>query len=386
MLGEAEADTRDLVELSRTLGARLRRECAPAGEKAYADAILGQLAADRLLWCAAPRRFGGDAASLGDVARVTFHVARLSGSAGLIYAMHMSQALSVVRHGGDGAFFSAFMDRMTRDQALVASGTSEKGVGGDIFGSRCCIEADPGGGLSLTKESPNISYLDLAGATLVSALHLQPNGRKSQVLVAVDREAMDLRPGAGGDFIGMRGILNRPYAFTARVNPSAIFADSYPVIARETMTPVIHVLWAALWSGIASCALSKAKAYLTREASTTAEAGPLMWADLSRLNDKHYQMNAIIRDAIAAQDGRSAAGMGLLRTAQIKRLKIVCSDLLQEICLGALGIVGMRGYAEGGPYSLSEPLRDALSAKVMISNYRLLVGNTQIERYIEDVV
>jgi hypothetical protein len=132
--------------------------------------------------------------------------------------------------------------------------------------------------------------------------------------------------------------------------------------------------------------LSKTKAYLTREASTTAEAGPLMWADLSRLNDKHYQMNAIIRDAIAAQDGRSAAGMGLLRTAQIKRLKIVCSDLLQEICLGALGIVGMRGYAEGGPYSLSEPLRDALSAKVMISNYRLLVGNTQIERYIEDVV
>lgn len=385
-MAEAEggAPARDLVELSRTLGARLRVARHQVDEKAFADAILEQLRADRLLWCVAPRDRGGDGASIGDVARVTFNIARLSGSAGLIYAMHMSQALSVVRHGGASAFFASFLDRMVAKQAMVASGTSEKGVGGDIFGSLCCIEEAPGGGLSLTKESPNISYLDHAEAVLVSAMRVQPNGRKAQVLIALEMDALDLRPGPEGVFIGMRGIQNRPYAFTARFDEAAIFADTYPVIARDTMTPSVHVFWAALWSGIASHALSKTKVFLAKDPPADDAAALVMRAELSRLIDKHYQMNAIIRDAIAEQDGSSAEAMGLVHTARLKRLKVVCSGLIEEICLGALGLVGMRGYAESGEYSLAEPLRDALSAKVMISNYRLLVGNAKIERFLEE--
>ena len=74
------------------------------------------------------------------------------------------------------------------------------------------------------------------------------------------------------------------------------------------------------------------------------------------------------------------------RAARINRVKVVCSRLLNEICLGALGIIGIRGYATGGPYSLAEPLADALSAPIMVSNYRLSMNNAKIEGFVEETL
>ena len=200
---------------------------------------------------------------------------------------------------------------------------------------------------------------------------------------------MELRPGPDVGFIGMRGILNRPYGFDARFQEGAIFPEGYPLIARETMTPSVHILWAALWSGIARRALDTAKRYLAKELREGDEAA-LARIELSRLVDKHHTMLALIRDSIAdwsaAETERASGavgGLGLERTARVKRLKIVCSELLQEICHGALSLIGLRAYAERGPYSLSEPLRDAMSARVMISNFRLTDANAKIERFLD---
>lgn len=379
------AKTNDPVELSRTLGERLDFVRQSGDEKAFTDAILAQLSKDRLLWVVAPSDKGGASLSIGDTARVTFNIARLSGSAGLIYAMHVSQALTVVRHGGDSAFFSNFLQSMVRSQALVASGTSENGVNGDIFGSVCTIENGLDGRLALTKESPIISYMDHAKAILVSAMRAGPNDRKSQVLIAIETKDIEFQPGRAMGFLGMRGILNRPYTFMARFSEDAIFSENYPAIARATMTPSVHIFWAALWSGIASSALDKAKSFVARESpSADNYVAGMMHGELSRLVDKHYAINALISDAITEFDERSAGAMGMAHTARVKRLKVVCSELLTEICFGVLGLLGMRGYAEEGPYSLAETLRDALSARVMISNYRLLMANAKIERFLEE--
>ena len=373
------------VDLARTLGDRVGRNRVPGDEKAYTDALLAQAAQDRLLWVIAPDQTGVAAASVGDVARITFSLARLSGSAGLIYAMHMSQALTVVRHGGDSVFFADLLQRLVKDQVLVASGTSEKGVGGDIFGSICTIEATEQGWLMLVKESPNISYLDHAGLILVSAMQIQPNGQKSQVLVAADMSDIDLQPGRATGFMGMRGILNRPYGLTASFSPEAIFKDTYPVIARDTMTPSVHIFWAALWSGIAAGILDKAKAYVSRETANDPVIADIFRNDLSGLVDRHYVMNALIRDAIGDFEGGDAkTAMGMAHTARVKRLKVICSDILSEICQGALRLMGLRAYAEEGPYSLSESIRDAMSAGVMISNYRLTTSNAKIERFLDE--
>jgi len=374
------------VELARTLAERCGARPSPGGEKAFADAILARMRADGLLSVVVPETFGGPGLGVGDVARITFEIARHSGSAGLIYAMHMSQALSVVRHGS-GPFFEDFQRRMVRDAMLIASGTSEKGVGGDIFGSICTVEAtDAPGVLTVSKESPNISYIDHADAILVSANRMDAKGRKRQVLIAAEASGTEFSATREAQFMGMRGILNKPWVLTARFPEAAILDDQFPAIARATMTPSIQIFWAALWSGIAATALDRAKLFVTREMSDDGEVTPVVRHELTRLVDRHYAMNAIIRDAIGEYEKGGAGGMEFGPAARINRVKVVCSRLLNEICLGALGIIGIRGYATGGPYSLAEPLADALSAPIMVSNYRLSMNNAKIEGFVEETL
>lgn len=372
------------VSLARTLADRVAFDRGEGNERAYVDALIAQLRRDRLVWAAAPVAIGGLGGSLGELAQVTFHLARASGSLGLIYAMHASQALTLLRHGGGSRFFARLTARLVENQALVASGTSEKGVGGDIFGSLCRIRSGEDGRLSVSKESPNISYLDHAPVILVTAVRTGPRDRETQVLVAAETGQMEVTPGPEARLMGMRGILNRPYRFTARFDEGAIFGEPYPAIARATMTPSIHILWAALWSGLAASGLARARACLAKS-SSGGTASDLLWTELSRLTDRHYVLNALIRDAVDAfERPASDGGMSMAHTMRIKRLKIAASSLVQEICIGALGLIGMRAYAETGPDSLSEIIRDALSAPVMISNYRLLFANAPVERFIEE--
>jgi acyl-CoA dehydrogenase len=153
------------------------------------------------------------------------------------------------------------------------------------------------------------------------------------------------------------------------------------------MTPCIQVLWAALWSGIAWGVIDKAKLFVHKEVGTDAEVVALARHDLSVLINTHYAINAMIRDAIAAYDADGGSGnIGFGPAAQINRLKVCCSDWLNDICLGALRLIGIRGYAVGGPYSLAEPLADALSAPIMVSNTRLLLNTAAIEAFVDEAL
>ena len=376
-------DTTDPVEQSRTIGNRVGIKRDSTDARTYATALIRQMQTEGLIWAVAPVELGGPGLSVEQTARIVAHVARLSPSAGLIYAMHMSQALTVVRHAKDNAYICDQLHRFIADQTLVASGTSEKNVGGDIFGSVCTIARGDGDRLSLVKESPNISYMDLAGAILVSAMSEGDKGTRTQVLVCLETADLTAEEGPATGFLGMNGILNLPYTLTASFSPDAIFADDYPVIARETMTPSVHIFWAACWSGIASAALDKARHYLGTQKLPDEDFSAALRIELSQLVDKHYVMNALIRDGAVDFDKHDASvAMGMGHTARVKRLKTVCSQNLEDICMGVLGILGMRGYADTGPYSLAEIVRDALSARVMISNYRLLTSNAKIERFV----
>jgi acyl-CoA dehydrogenase len=193
---------------------------------------------------------------------------------------------------------------------------------------------------------------------------------------------MALRPGRETGFLGMRGMLNRSYGFTARFGEAAIFDEPYPLIARATMTPTIHILWAALWSGMAAEALDRSRRFVAEEADEA--TAPALSLELTRLGDLHHAMNALIRDAIADQERPESVAVGIAATARIKRLKLLASNMVVEICIGAIKLIGLRAYALGGPYSLATLLRDALSAPIMVSNHRLATANAGIERFIEE--
>lgn len=377
-------DAAHFLQLSDTLAERTGAKRVPGEDKAFTDALLAQMRADGLLSVSVPPAFGGPGLPLADIARITFNIARTNGSAGLIYSMHMSQAMSVTGHG-TGDFFDDFQRRMVDEQILIASGTSEKGPGGDIFTSICNVEPLEDGRARIVKESPNISYIDHAGAILVSANGINDKGRKRQVLVVaeVDREAFT--SGRETAFLGMRGILNRPWVFTVEFHAKAVFPEPLPAIARGTMTPVIQILWAALWSGLAWTALDRARAFVGKEIEAGAETTEVVRYELTRLIGRHHMMNSLIRNAINAYESRkNATDMGFALSAQINRLKIECSDLACQICQGAMMLIGIRGYAAGGPYSVAEVLADAMSAPIMVSNFRLAMNTAKIEHFVDE--
>jgi acyl-CoA dehydrogenase len=403
------------LERAQSLTARIAHKRKPGDEKTFTDALLAQMRADGLLSVVVPAEFGGPGLNLTQTARITERIARQSGSAGLIYAMHMSQALSVVRHGR-GPYFEDLQRRMVQGQLLIASGTSEKGPGGDIFTSIAQVELGADGRLSGVKQSPNISYLDHADLILLTANAGRQNnvtppkeGAKismRQVLIALERADVDVTVPYAAGFLGMRGILNQPVVLRFSAAPQAVFVDLFAPIARRTMTPCIQVLWAALWSGLAWGVIEKAKLFVHNEmgqnspqnqpvqsASAQAESLTLARHDLSVLINKHYAMNAMLRDVIAAYEAESsgkaggAAGRGAIgfaAAAQINRLKVCCADWLLEICTGALRLIGLRGYATSGPYTLAEALADALSAPIMVSNTRLVMNTAAIEPYVDE--
>lgn len=384
--GTARTDAARLyVDRAATLSERIAVKPGPGREKAHCDALLAEMRRSELLAVCVPRRLGGPELDVAAIAAITHEIARQSGSAGLVYAMHMSQALSLSVHAAATPWFDALQRRMLADQLLIASGTSEKGPGGDILTSLCSIEPDGEDRLKVVKESPNISYVDHADMILVTANRIGAGGRKKQVLIAADLDRTAFQMGRDMSLMGMRGILNGPWTFTIRFAPEAILAADFGAIARQTMTPAIHIFWSALWSGIVWTALDRTRRFVTAETDPAGATGQLALYELTRLIDRHHMMNALIRQAIAAYEAREqAADMGFGLSAQINRLKVNCSELAVAICVGALGLVGLRGYATAGPYSLAEPLADILSGPIMVSNHRLSMNTAKIERFVDE--
>ncbi|MEZ4629941.1 MAG: hypothetical protein R2880_04365 [Deinococcales bacterium] len=349
--------------------------------KDRSDIILQHCKDLRLLSIVVPKSFGGEEYALKDVVKLVFSISKTSASAGLIYAMHLSQLLCLVRHGNT-TFLQECLQKLSDEQGLIASVTSEIRVGGDIFGSQCHI-LEKGDALLLEKSTPNISYADTAGAFLITAMDLRIK-KPTQRLIYVLKEQAELVVLHRNSFLGMQGISNGSYKIQANFSEDAIFSDNFPLIARETMTPTTHILWAALWSGIASHVIEVCRRFISKELESNSNIQQYMSFKLSELVNLHHTMNSLIRDSLHTWESSKSSSIGFSAAAQYNRLKIICSETLNGICYQALNICGLRGYAEDGPYSLAEAIRDALSAPLMVSNYRLMQNTLAVEKFVQE--
>lgn len=348
-----------------------------------AEILIQRMQESGLITALSPEKYGGHGLNIRETISVIFNIAKSSGSAGLILSMHLSQLLCLIRHCQGSQYLEGQIIHITKKQKLIASVTSEVVANGDIFGSRCTITPSDES-LALEKETPNISYADIAKVFLITAL--QDEGKKpKQRLILVERNNISLSSVRENKMMGMNGIVNHAYKVKATFDEHAIFSEPFPVIARDTMTPATHLFWAALWSGIAASAIAKSKRFLQKEMKTSeVSVKNEIELKLTEMINQHYVMNALIEKAVDAWELSEHDALGFGASAEFNRLKVICSESVNEICYKALSIIGLRGYAEGGPYSLSENIRDALSAPIMVSNYRLMRNITSIEKFVRE--
>jgi len=111
----------------------------------------------RLLGVQIPRQFGGEGASIFEVAEMCYALGRACSSTAMIFAMHQTKVACLVRHGVGSAYHEGLMRRVASQQMLLASSTTEGQNGGNVRSSTAAIERN-GDAISLERDATVISY------------------------------------------------------------------------------------------------------------------------------------------------------------------------------------------------------------------------------------
>lgn len=333
------------------------------------------LKARKLLGILVPTSEGGAGAGIADVVSICHALGQHCASTAMIYAMHQIQVSCLVRHGGTSDWHRAFMRRLAGEQLLLASATSEAGVGGDVRSSICAVE-EKDGRFSLAKQATVISYGADADGILVTARRTPSSPASDQVIVVVPKGDCVLDRQSEWDTLGMRGTCSNGYHLRATGEMAQIIPTPYADVSAQTMLPTSHLVWSALWSGIATDAVARARAYVRAEARRKGAAPASAW----RLAEAASLLQLMKSNVVAAlRQYEAALGSedmlsSLAFAVAMNNLKTGSSQMAVQVINHALLICGLAGYRNDTPFSLGRHLRDAHSAALMVNNDRILAN------------
>ena len=335
----------------------------------------------KLLGIMVPKGDGGPGAEIAEVVSICHALGQHCASTAMIYAMHQIQVSCIVRHAGQDKWQRAFMKRLAKDQLLLASATSEAGVGGDVRSSVCAIE-EKGGRFSLAKNATVISYGDDADGILVTARRTPDSPASDQVIVVVPKKGATLEKTESWDTLGMRGTCSNGYHLKAKGEMAQVIGTPYADVSAQTMLPTSHLVWSALWLGIATGAVARARAFVRANARKKpgAPPSPGAWrlAEASSLLQlMKSNVVASLRQyegALGSEDKLSALPFAIA----MNNLKTGSSQMAVQVINHALLICGLAGYRNDSPFSVGRHLRDAHSAALMVNNDRILANTANL--------
>jgi len=329
-----------------------------------------------------PRELGGAGVNVASLAEMCTALGQRCASTGMIFAMHQIQVACLVRHGLSESFFREHLSQLTREQRLIASVTSEAGVGGSTRTSIAPIEYGANGQRRLKKNGTVVSYGEAADDLLITARRSAEAPASDQALILVRKNQCALDRTATWDTMGMRGTCSFGYIVTADFDGAQIVPAPFADVSAHTMVPFAHLLWGATWLGIATDAVARARAFVRDVARRMPGQTPPTTTRLAevstRLQLMRLQQESLVRefDALTAQaDGGREELSSLGFALKMNNLKVSASQLVVEIVTAALRITGTTGYRNDSEFSVVRHLRDAHSAALMIGNDRILANS-----------
>jgi acyl-CoA dehydrogenase len=339
------------------------------------------LKAERLLSAMVPTCFGGAGLSLADVASICEILAHGCASTAMIYAMHQIQVACIEQHGNAVPWHQYVLGKLVEQQWLLASATSEENIGGSMRTSACAVEVTDGR-FRIEKMAPTISYGAHADGILVTARRTAESPASDQVLIVTLLDDLELDKRGTWDSLGMRGTCSEGFHLVATGGAEQILPTPFAEIADQTMLPVSHTLWAAVWTGVTSDAVNRAKAFFRAQARAKPGSVPLAGTRLAEAVGLLQMMQArlaVALDAARAAHRARAAGpdadaplSAMLNFASdMNTLKTSISSTALQVVQEVLMICGMAGYKNGTEYSVGRHLRDLHSAPLMINNDRI---------------
>ena len=333
--------------------------------------------AEKLLGIQIPVACGGEGRSTSEIAELCTIIAQACAASAMIFAMHQIKVSSLVSHGTEAEWHRGFMRKVCDAQMLLGSATTEGGIGGNLRNSICAIEVE-GDRCRLEKDATVISYGKHADAILITSRAHKDAPPTDQVMTVFLKDQYTLEQTHVWDTMGMRGTCSDGFLFRGEAPAVQILPKPFAEIAAQSMLASSHLLWSALWYGIAVDAFTKAQTFVRAAARKAPGTQPPGLVQLAEMSSQLQVIRSNIQSGLASheqalKDPDRLSSMGF--AVAMNNVKIASSEMILPVINQALRICGIMGYKNGTPFSLGRHLRDAHSAELMISNDRIL-GNT----------
>jgi acyl-CoA dehydrogenase len=337
---------------------------------------LAALKTENLLSAYVPQAYGGLGLNIRQLAKLCEALGQYDASTAMIFAMHQIQVGCIVHHALESDFFRDYASTLVAKQFLIASATTEVGVGGDVRSSICALKLQSGR-FALEKQAPVISYGEAADAILVTCRKSEDAARSDQVMALVRRPDYDLKRLNGWDTLGFRGTCSCGFALTSAGGAEQILPVPYAVIHSKTMHPFAHIVWGSLWLGLATDALNRARVVVRQEARKNPSGLPISATRLAEADVVLHSMRSGLDMAVADYhdmliEDRPDAFSNFGFATRMNSLKIASSQLVIDVVSRAMIICGIAGYRNDSKASLGRHLRDAYGASIMVNNDRIL--------------
>lgn len=341
------------------------------------------LRAEKLLSAYVTEEFGGMGLDMTQICRICEELGQFCASTAMVYAMHQIQVACIQHHGTSSDFFRGYLRRLVDEQLLLASATTELGVGGDLRSSICAAEVD-GDRLTVEKKAPVISYGLEADAIMLTCRRQPDANSGDQIMVLVEKEQTELEEIAGWDTLGFRGTRSLGFVLRASGSAEQILPTPFADVLAQSMHPFSHLTWGSLWLGLANDAVALARKAVRKKVLASPDHPPVSALRLAEVDEILFGMRSGLHATMAeyqslldAGDPDAFSNFGF--AVRVNNVKINCSELVVDIVGRALRIVGISGYKNDSSSSLCRHLRDAHGAALMVNNDRIRSHNATMQ-------
>lgn len=373
-LGEVAGDLDARIEAAAAVA--LRNADAVDREARFPIEAIQSAQTQRLLGMMVPAELGGDGAGISDVVDACYVLARGCASTGMIFAMHQIMVAILLRHAANSPWHRCMLRRLASEQLLIASSTTEGAGGGDLRRSVCALE-QTGSRIALTKSATVISYGQQADVILTTARRSVDAAPSDQIIVALMKQDYQLERIMNWDTMGMRGTCSSGFKLTGVGETGQVVPDAYEKIQSQTMMPVAHLTWSAVWTGLAASAVERARrcvrAAVRNGTGQLAPGAPHLTRATMSLRALRGIVSSALRKFEAAATTETELDSLEFQTA-MNLLKVNASEMATATVMSAMQACGLSGYRNDGEFSVSRHVRDVLSASIMINNERILAN------------
>ena len=388
------SDTRSSpVETVQRIAAEIAGPVADAvdREARFPTEAVEALKKARMMSALVPREMGGLGCGMIELAGMCEALGQHCAAASMVFAMHHIQVASILRHAIRQPYYPTYIAELCEKQFLIASATSEVGIGGEMRTSKCAVEQDGAGRFTLDKDCTTISYGAQADDILFQARRTADSPPSDQIFVLVRKNDFTLQQKGVWDTMGMRGTCSPPFMLQSKGQIGQIFETPFADVASETQVPFSHVLWSNVWLGIATGAVRRARAFVRQQArakpGTTppsalrlAEVASMLQTMRTNVHDVASECETLLNDKELGNKALSSIAFAL----KMNNLKVASSQMVAQITQHTLQICGIMGYKNDSKFAVGRHLRDALSAALMVGNDRIFATNASMLLVLKD--